>query len=130
MSDTPRTDAAAKAIGNLAAQYKFGDIPAHEFTEDANKAMDDLCTIERELAAAKAEVARLREAATRICHEHDQLLELAYRFQSLFQKGLQDVVPVWIRPVVEELWETTETRIEFVEKRQEQDAARAGKDSL
>lgn len=59
MSTTPQTDAVAKAIGRLAAEWYDGAITVAQFTQDAQTQLDKLGLIETQLATAQADVKRI-----------------------------------------------------------------------
>lgn len=56
MSDTPRTDAVARAVGAAAMRWKGREIDVVTFCEQAESALDDLRKIERELNETKNQV--------------------------------------------------------------------------
>ena len=55
MSDTPRMNAAAKAVGSLACQWKTGTIDAVQFERAAQSEFDKLAAFERENAKLRAD---------------------------------------------------------------------------
>lgn len=55
------TDTAARAIGRLAAHYKYGDMSATDFTAAANAALDPLRELEQSLLAGAAREAELMD---------------------------------------------------------------------
>lgn len=74
---TPRTDALAYRIGDLAARWKAAMITAVEFAEATEVALDDTRTLERELAEKEAQVAVLREALEPFARMHREESGLA-----------------------------------------------------
>lgn len=62
-ADTPLANQAAKAIGYLAASWKEGKIDAVQFARRADAFFDVFRDVERELAAARQEMERLRNAS-------------------------------------------------------------------
>ncbi len=62
---TPITDAAAKAVGSLACQWKTGTIDAVQFEHAAQAEFDKLAVHERENAELRAQNDRMREALNR-----------------------------------------------------------------